>query len=1317
MSIKPTKALLALMLSSVTGAYAQKTVSITINANQGRKVVSPYIYGTNDAYDKATAKRLGGNRVTNFNWETNASNAGHDWRQHSDDWLPWHVGVPEADYNKTGSTITKFHNQSLSQQAYTLMTLPMAGYVANDKDGTVSVYDAAPSTRWAKVVNRKNAPLSLQPDLTDRTIYVDEELNFILNQYGKSNTSTGIKGYSLDNEPCLWFSTHPLLWGTTGVKVSELLSRSVDLAKLIKEMDGTAEVFGPSLYGFTAYQNLQFASDWDDIRRTGDYNYFIEYYLAKMKQEEQQNGKRLLDVLDLHWYPEGNADFEGVSPFGNNNDRNSIGARVAMTRSLWDSTYRENTWIGREHAQGILPLLPKLKKIIDSRYPGTKLAITEYAYMGYGHVSGAIAQTDALGIFGQQDVYMANFWGAIEGYVKTGFDLYRNYDGNGSTFGETFLQTQTSDVANTSAYASVHAADESKLHTIAINKNLDSAVTVKIALTANRQYKSARVWLVDSKSPEIKMAKNIRVINNNSFEYSLPPLTIAHFVLTEEDLSIYPFFDTMYADSKVGYSDGKAMLAVGATILDGDNNLNTITIDLSPIGGNANTPMVRNGNTFTINASIPKNSPSGLKTLTITAKDAQNNIATNSIEYRVIKKMAPSVIWDGDAVATGEGHSFYDANDIYRDEVKIERQTTGGNRKPGSMHMHFKHEENKWNLFAWRFDPSAAGAKNISEYGFVEFYIKSNAPKDADLEISLRDATGNMTTSNTILLKAGGYISDFSSKSYTKVKVPIAAFTEGNNIDLTRIWQINFSCNSAVGGFDTWIDDINAYPYTNMNVQPKFTEVTMTPDGGYADGQTVVTITAKATDPDSNIKNVVVDMSSVDRQNNKTLALANGIYSGTFTVPTSVIDGTKKIALTVTDANYNTHDTALNFTVHAKASTDVIWNADEIATGTFEVVNTGSYSIDSTAGNFGPKAMKLHLVHSAENPFSAVVLDWNNNTGNTRRIDFSNKRYLTFYLKATPVSNDFDLMLIIKDQYADEIRPIWLKSEGYVTNFTGNYQLVRIPISRLKDGTKMDMQHVTRIGFLTQRSLNGTDVFVDDITISGSSVADVQFEVKAAQCGANGTIKVTSVNNSNASFSYYINNRVNSAGINNPEFTKLLPGTYDVTVKGDSGFVYKETINVPGSTSVKVTGIVDSIGGIDVTATGGTNNYSFAWSNGMTTEDVAGLSSGSYKVVVTDRNSACSTSRSFTVVNSGLNLKLYPNPASTYITLDYAVIEPLSTPVVVSIVNKFGHPIANRTYTTATRTEKFTLNNQSPDVYYVIVNVNGKTYTKNFMVN
>jgi len=221
-----------LMVLMLNVGNAQVKVNLNVNTNAQRKAISPLIYGTNDNYLHAPSKRLGGNRITNYNWENNASNAGRDWYHESDNYVPWQQGVPENLFDSAGSAVKSFHQASLAQKAYSLITLPMAKYVTRDKNGAVSAAQAAPSNRWLSVLNRKPVsagPLSISPNKNDDHVYTDEEINFLIHHFGKSNTPTGVRDYALDNEPGLWFDSHRRMWGTTAFSVKYLMVNSYEL--------------------------------------------------------------------------------------------------------------------------------------------------------------------------------------------------------------------------------------------------------------------------------------------------------------------------------------------------------------------------------------------------------------------------------------------------------------------------------------------------------------------------------------------------------------------------------------------------------------------------------------------------------------------------------------------------------------------------------------------------------------------------------------------------------------------------------------------------------------------------------------------------------------------------------------------------------------------------------------------------------------------------------------------------------------------------------------------------------------------------------
>ena len=201
-----------------------------------------------------------------------------------------------------------------------------------------------------------------------------------------------------------------------------------------------------------------------------------------MREAEGRARRRLLDVLDLHWYPEARGG--GVRITEANNSPDVAAARVQAPRSLWDPSYAENSWISIDARVGAIRLVPRMKEKIAAHYPGTRLAITEYNYGGGEHVSGGVAQADALGIFGREDVFAAALWDLQGGmrYVDGAFALFCNYDGGGGRFGDTSIGASTSNHETTSVYASVDQGRDDRMVIVAVNKST-GPTTAEILVT------------------------------------------------------------------------------------------------------------------------------------------------------------------------------------------------------------------------------------------------------------------------------------------------------------------------------------------------------------------------------------------------------------------------------------------------------------------------------------------------------------------------------------------------------------------------------------------------------------------------------------------------------------------------------------------------------------------------------------------------------------------------------------------------------------------------------------------------------------------
>ena len=532
---------------------AQAAVGISVDPGSSRAAISPYIYGSNQdiAGVSLTLRRQGGNRMTGYNWETNASNAGSDYLHQSDDFLTSVSGITGSQASVPGIVMTKFHDQSLAAQVpYSVITLPMAGYVAADKSGPVTTAQVAPSARWLPVVNTKPTALSTTPDLNDGKVYSDELINFLVARYGNAASATGIKGYNLDNEPDLWSSTHARLHPTQPL-CTELVTRSVDLAKTVKRVDAAAETIGFVSYGFNGYLSFQGATDWNTEKQKGAYRWFIDYYLDQMKLASNTAGLRLLDVLDLHNYSEAQGGGTRITDTTDYTNIDCNKARLQAPRAFWDATYVENSWIGQYFAS-FLPFLPGIKQSIDTFYPGTKLGFTEYNFGGEGHISGGIAQADILGIFGKNGVYLASIWPLHTdlSYVASAFKLYRNYDGAGRQFGNTSVAASATDSVTCSTFASLEDASTARLHIIVLNKSYDTATPLDFTIAGATNYATARVFAFDAASATLTERTAVTGITGNRFSYTLPALTAAHFVL-ETPVAAAPVITTQPSSSVV----------------------------------------------------------------------------------------------------------------------------------------------------------------------------------------------------------------------------------------------------------------------------------------------------------------------------------------------------------------------------------------------------------------------------------------------------------------------------------------------------------------------------------------------------------------------------------------------------------------------------------------------------------------------------------------------------------------------------------------------------------------------------------------------
>ena len=530
--------LLVVTLIHIPAALAQNPpVTISIDAAAARHPISPDIYGVAHADSAALAdlnsplNRNGGNNTSRYNWQINGDNRGADWYFQS-------IAYSSAAAGEAGDT---FISNSRASGAQPMLTVPMVGWVAKlgpnrNKLSSFSIakYGAQTGNDWQWFPDAGNGIWTSGQEVTGNdpndanvpadSLFQQGWVQHLVNRWGLAS-GAGLRYYILDNEPTIWHATHRDVH-PTGATMDEIRNKTIDYAGRIKAVDPSALVVGPEEWGWSGYllsgYDQQYGSrfGWSNLpdRNAHGGTDFLPWLLDQLRRQETATGQRLLDVFSVHYYPQG-------GEFSNDTSSSMQLRRNRSTRSLWDPNYVDETWINDK-----VKLVPRLKDWVSSYYPGTKTALTEYNWGAEGHMNGATAQADVFGILGREGLDMAARWTtpAAGTPVYKAIKMYRNYDGNKSSFGDTSVQATVPNPDNLSAFAALRTSDGS-LTVMVINKYLASSTPTTINLANFSHGSSAQVWQLTSANTITRLADVS--FSGNSLTASLPQQSVTLFVI------------------------------------------------------------------------------------------------------------------------------------------------------------------------------------------------------------------------------------------------------------------------------------------------------------------------------------------------------------------------------------------------------------------------------------------------------------------------------------------------------------------------------------------------------------------------------------------------------------------------------------------------------------------------------------------------------------------------------------------------------------------------------------------------------------------
>lgn len=437
---------------------------VTLDLNGPRRPINPLIYGVNFGSDAQHAdlryptRRWGGNRTSRYNWQFDVDNTANDY-------FFQNIAAGTGNNLPNDSSANLFIATTRQYGGEALITVPTLGWVAKDsrsklwsysqqKYGTQTsdecrFYGANPPF-WCTADSGNglcaNGPFCqngkivgndpLDTSKAAPASYAGDWVTHLRARHG-SAANGGVRYYALDNEAMLWDSTHRDVHPTPAT-FQEVWQRGRDRALAIKAVEPGAQIFGPVTWGWCDYwtsaADAALGNCFEGPDRTANGGLaFIEWYLQRVCTETGPGGVRLVDYLDLHYYPQGN----GIAGLDNDvaaGEQADVQARrMRSLRELYDPSYVSESWIGQT-AYPSPNLLRRARAAIDARCPGTKLALTEYKWGPDNGSTGALAQAELLAIFGREGVDYATRWVAPEvgTLAEHAFRLYLDYDGQNS---------------------------------------------------------------------------------------------------------------------------------------------------------------------------------------------------------------------------------------------------------------------------------------------------------------------------------------------------------------------------------------------------------------------------------------------------------------------------------------------------------------------------------------------------------------------------------------------------------------------------------------------------------------------------------------------------------------------------------------------------------------------------------------------------------------------------------------------------------------------------------------------------------------------
>lgn len=578
-----------IMTSSTSFPIETATATLSVDALVPDHRISPYIYGVAFAPDAnyvrragITVNRWGGNHTSAFNWEINATNLGNDWYFMN----TLEDEIPEAFIarNAAGGAATQ----------WSLASLPWIAKDTTSNSFAVSKYgpqqDVEPfdadhgngrTPEGDYILNdftdalKPNLPEPMPGDPAD-AVYQSEFLTHLAEIHGDLFPRL-VPFVAIDNEMDIWRSTHADAVHEP-MSYEDIRDTFLAWAGMVRAYAPHARIMGPVSTGWYFYWNSSIPNE-----RSAKGMGLVPWFLEKVRLADEATGVRSLDVLDLHYYPESGFQYDDAQ-----NPTDVDAWKLRSTREWWDTTYtaegetgRNRWWAPGQPNQYAPAIIPRMKELIETHYPGTSLAITEWNYgpPANGNIVDGLTVADTLGIFGAHQLDFSTMWthGEEDSAIFNAFALFRNPAADGRAFGSFSLPTTAQNVDEVSIFASLRDLGD-RLHLVLINKDPTRSRLTQVDLPALNPDGAIEAYRFDALRPNsIQALRSADIVTSGGeLQILLSPYSATHVIIpltaADSDSDGMPDVWESYYGGTAGAEQSGPLVAVADAGIDHDGD-------------------------------------------------------------------------------------------------------------------------------------------------------------------------------------------------------------------------------------------------------------------------------------------------------------------------------------------------------------------------------------------------------------------------------------------------------------------------------------------------------------------------------------------------------------------------------------------------------------------------------------------------------------------------------------------------------------------------------------------------------------------------